>query len=131
MATRICIVGGGTGGTMLANRLAAKLHPEIAHNKVKLTVLSNSPWHYFKPGLLYVPFGRYFKEDLRRSERSLLRPEIDFHVDAVLLGVISQEARHFCRLRWREHSLAFQRSPNQMKPAAGIGVGGHGTLGNR
>ena len=83
MATRICIVGGGTGGTMLANRLAAKLHSEIAQNKVKLTVLSNSPWHYFKPGLLYVPFGRYFKEDLRRSERSLLRPEVDFHVDEV------------------------------------------------
>lgn len=83
MATRILIVGGGAGGTMLANRLAAKLHPEIVRNKIQLTVLSNSPWHYFKPGLLYVPFGRYFKEELRRPERSLLRPEIDFRVDEV------------------------------------------------
>ena len=83
MATRILIVGGGTGGTMTANRLAAKLHPEIAHNKVNMTVLSNSPWHYFKPGFLYVAFGRSFQEELRRSERSLLRPEVDFRVDEV------------------------------------------------
>ena len=83
MATRILIVGGGAGGTMLANRLAAKLHPEIVRNKIHLTVMSNSPCHYFKHGLMSDPTGRYLKEGLRRQSWSLMRLEADCPVTEV------------------------------------------------
>ncbi|HGL4260247.1 NAD(P)/FAD-dependent oxidoreductase [Burkholderia dolosa] len=78
---RILIVGGGLGGTMLANQLAAKLFDELIDKRVSLTVLSDSPDHFYKPAFMYVAFGAMMREDLVRAERSLLRPEIDFVVD--------------------------------------------------
>lgn len=83
MAHRILIIGGGIGGTMTANHLVTKLYPEIRAGKVKITMLSNSPWHYYKPAFMYVAFNSFFRDELRRPQRSLLRPEIDFQVEEV------------------------------------------------
>jgi len=84
MTQHIVIVGGGIGGTMTANHLVTKLYPEIRMGKVKITMLSNSPWHYYKPAFMYVAFNEFFLNELRRPQRSLLRPEIDFRVDEVV-----------------------------------------------
>lgn len=83
MTHHILIVGGGIGGTMTANHLVNKLYPEIRAKKVKLTLISNSPWHYYKPAFMYVAFNSFFRDELRRSQRSLLRPEIDFQLEEV------------------------------------------------
>ena len=83
MSKRIVVVGGGVGGTMLANQLAGKLYPEIQRGEVSITLLSDSPDHYYKPAFMYVAFNLFFREELKRPERSLLRPEIEFRVDKV------------------------------------------------
>ncbi|MGH8382254.1 NAD(P)/FAD-dependent oxidoreductase [Pseudomonas sp.] len=83
MAKHILIVGGGVGGTMLANQLVGKLYPEILRDQVRITLLSSSPDHYYKPAFMYVAFNQFFQEELKRPERSLLRPEIDFQVQEV------------------------------------------------
>lgn len=80
---RIIVVGGGLGGTMVANQLVAKLYPEIVRAKVKVSLLSNSAEHFYKPAFMYVAFNQFFEEELKRAQRSLLRPEIDFQVDEV------------------------------------------------
>ena len=84
MQKRIIIVGGGLGGTMLANQLVTKLYPEILRGELKITLLSNSEDHFYKPAFMYVAFNLFFQEELKRPERSLLRPEIDFQVDEVI-----------------------------------------------
>ncbi|MFQ6571926.1 NAD(P)/FAD-dependent oxidoreductase [Pseudomonas sp. UM16] len=83
MAKHILIVGGGVGGTMLANQLVSKLYPELLRDQVRITLLSNSPDHYYKPAFMYVAFDLFFQEELKRPERSLLRPEVDFQVQEV------------------------------------------------
>lgn len=83
MAKNVIVVGGGIGGTMTANSLVAKLYPEIIRGKVRVTLISNSPWHYYKPAFMYVAFGAYYKNELRRPQASLLRPEINFVLDEV------------------------------------------------
>lgn len=80
---RILIVGGGTGGTIVANNLARRLSAEIRSRKVRLTMLSASDRHMYQPGLLYVAFGQMSPDQLYRDQQSLLEPGIDFHVDPV------------------------------------------------
>lgn len=43
----IVVVGCGIGGTMTANNLVAKLYPEIRAGKVRVSLISNNPWHYY------------------------------------------------------------------------------------
>mgnify|MGYP002041249028 CR=1 FL=1 len=83
MSKRIVVVGGGVGGTMLANQLVQKLYREVSRGEVSILLLSDSPDHYYKPAFMYVAFNLFFQEELKRPERSLLRPEIEFRVDKV------------------------------------------------
>lgn len=80
---RIVVVGGGTGGTILANNLARRLRREIEAGQVSVTLLSASPRHMYQPGLLYVAFGKMAAADLYRDQEGLLAPGIQFHVDPV------------------------------------------------
>ena len=59
---RIVILGGGTGGTLVANRLRRVYHP----GAVEIVVADRDGDHVYQPGLLFVPFGR---ADVRRITR--------------------------------------------------------------
>ncbi len=80
---RILVVGGGTGGTIVANNLARRLSKEIMNRKVRITMLSASDQHMYQPGLLYLAFGQMTPDELYRDQASLLESSIDFHVDPV------------------------------------------------
>ncbi len=80
---RILIVGGGTGGTILANNLARRLATEIRARKIHITMLSASERHMYQPGLLYVAFGQMTPDQLYRDQASMLEPCVDFRVDPV------------------------------------------------
>ncbi|MCS7007489.1 MAG: FAD/NAD(P)-binding oxidoreductase [Thermoleophilia bacterium] len=84
MSSRIVILGGGTGGTMVANRLRRILPP----GEATITVVDRDDRHVYQPGLLFLPFGLARAEDLVRSRRRQLRAGIDFReseVERVLL----------------------------------------------
>ena len=53
----ILVVGGGMGGTILANNLARRLSGELEQGSSKITMLSASDKHMYQPGLLYVAVG--------------------------------------------------------------------------
>ena len=80
---KILIVGGGMGGTILANNLARRLAPELKTGKARITMLSASERHFYQPGLLYLAFGRVTPDELYRDQASLLEPGIEFKVDPV------------------------------------------------
>ena len=80
---KILVVGGGTGGTIVANNLARRLAREIRAGKAGITMLSASDQHMYQPGLLYVAFGQMMPDELYRDQASLLESCIDFHVDPV------------------------------------------------
>jgi len=58
MTQQIVVVGGGTGGTVLANKLASKLGDEIDAGEVTLTLIDETDTHVYKPVWLYVAFGQ-------------------------------------------------------------------------
>ncbi|HTQ77271.1 MAG TPA: FAD/NAD(P)-binding oxidoreductase [Burkholderiales bacterium] len=80
---KIVIVGGGMGGTILANNLARRIAPEIRSGKVQLVMLTASEKHMYQPGLLYLALGRMTPDELYRDQASLLEPGIELHVDPV------------------------------------------------
>lgn len=87
---KVLIVGGGMGGTILANNLARRLAPELRAGKAQITMLSASDRHMYQPGLLYLAVGRMMPDELYRDQRSLLEPTIDFHVDPVEQFMLDQ-----------------------------------------
>ena len=78
---KILVVGGGTGGTIIANNVARRLASEISAGKANVTMLSASDRHMYQPGLMYVAFGQMMPDELYRDQASLLESSIDFHVD--------------------------------------------------
>jgi sulfide:quinone oxidoreductase len=81
MATKILIVGGGLGGTIVANGLCRQLRDELATGDVAITMLGTTQTHMYQPGLLYVPFGRMREAELFRDQRKVLDRRVAFFVD--------------------------------------------------
>jgi sulfide:quinone oxidoreductase len=79
MQKRIVILGGGTGGTMMANRLRRIYEPAEA----AITVVDRDDRHVYQPGLLFVPFGLAEVEDIVRPRRRQLRDGIEFRQEEV------------------------------------------------
>ncbi|HEX5616597.1 MAG TPA: FAD/NAD(P)-binding oxidoreductase [Acidimicrobiia bacterium] len=71
--TRIVILGGGTGGTLTANRLRKTLDPATS-----ITVVDQDGRHVYQPGLLFVPFGLADPDDLVKPRERQLRDGIDY-----------------------------------------------------
>ena len=80
---KILVVGGGMGGTILANNLARRLSSELKSGKASITMLSASDKHMYQPGLLYVAVGKMTPDELYRDQVSLLESSIRFRVDPV------------------------------------------------
>jgi sulfide:quinone oxidoreductase len=76
---QIVILGGGTGGTMVANRLRRRFDRDEA----EIHVVDRDDRHVYQPGLLFVPFGLAHEEDIVRGRRRQLRKDVVFHESAV------------------------------------------------
>lgn len=65
---RLLILGAGTAGTMVANRMAHELDPD----EWKITIVDQDETHYYQPGFLFMPFGIYNKKDVIKPKRNYL-----------------------------------------------------------
>ncbi|HEX8919252.1 MAG TPA: FAD/NAD(P)-binding oxidoreductase [Chloroflexota bacterium] len=80
---KILILGGGTAGTLAANRLR-RMYSE---NEAEIVVVDQDDNHIYQPGLLFVPFGLKQTDDLIRSRQRQLHSGITYtqsvidHVD--------------------------------------------------
>jgi sulfide:quinone oxidoreductase len=75
MAQRIVIIGAGTGGTLVANRLQRR-----CGDHAQITVVDRDDRHVYQPGLLFVPFAMARPGDLVRSRREQLHRAVAFRV---------------------------------------------------
>jgi len=71
---RIVILGGGTGGTLAANRLRR----DYDQRSAEIVVVDQDDEHIYQPGLLFVPFGRSDVAGLIRPRRRQLRDGVTF-----------------------------------------------------
>ena len=72
---QIVILGGGTGGTMTANRLRRRFDAAEAD----IHVVDRDDRHVYQPGLLFVPFGLAHVDEIVRPRRRQLHRGVSFH----------------------------------------------------
>jgi sulfide:quinone oxidoreductase len=65
---KLLILGAGTAGTMVANRMSKQLDL----NEWQITMVDQDPVHYYQPGYLFLPFGVYTKKDVVKPKRNFV-----------------------------------------------------------
>ncbi len=76
MPAKVVVLGGGVGGTLVANLLVKGLRGDAS-----VTVVDPAGMHVYQPGFLYVALGQANGRWLSRDERTLLRPEVELVIE--------------------------------------------------
>jgi len=78
---KLVILGAGTAGTMVANRLSHLLDADEWH----ITIVDQHETHYYQPGFLFIPFGIYGKNDVVKPKRDFIPHEVELVMSPVEL----------------------------------------------
>src|SRR5512136_1009965 len=65
---KLLILGAGTAGTMVANRMQRLLDAD----EWSITIVDQHATHYYQPGFLFIPFGMYSKNDVIKPKRDFI-----------------------------------------------------------
>ncbi|MEZ4437736.1 MAG: FAD/NAD(P)-binding oxidoreductase [Polyangiaceae bacterium] len=79
----LVVLGAGTAGTMMANKLAERLDADWA-----ITVVDRDDVHLYQPGLLFLPFGEYSETEIVKARS----PFFPSRVKLDLSGITKVEA---------------------------------------
>jgi len=67
---KLVILGAGTAGTMMLN----KLYKVLDREEWELTIVDQYKTHYYQPGFLFIPFGIYKKDDVIKPKANFFPP---------------------------------------------------------
>ncbi len=76
---KLLILGAGTGGTIMAN----KMRQELERDEWEITVVDQYRTHYYQPGFLFIPFGKYSKRDVVKPKSNFFPIGINFIVEEI------------------------------------------------
>ena len=68
------ILGAGTGGTMVANKMSELLDPQ----EWRIVIVDKEETHYYQPGFLFIPFGIYSPADVVKPKRDFIPHNVEF-----------------------------------------------------
>ena len=119
MAHRILILGGGTGGTLVANRLL-RLYGEAA----SITVIDRDDAHVYQPGLLFVPFGLAEPSEIVRPRHAQFRHGIDFRLAEVESVDIAENTVHLLDAPGIEYDVLVIATGASLQPQETEGLAG-------
>lgn len=78
---KFVILGAGTAGTMVANRMRRLLDPD----EWAITIVDQHETHYYQPGFLFIPFGMYSKSDVIKPKRDFIPSGVEFIMSPIEL----------------------------------------------
>ncbi len=76
----VLVIGGGVGGTIVANLVAKEVG-----DSARITLVDTTGVHIYQPGFLYVAVGHEKPAALKRPEADLLRSNVKLIIDRVTL----------------------------------------------
>jgi sulfide:quinone oxidoreductase len=118
---QIVILGGGTGGTITANRLS-RLHD----GKLSIHVVDRDDVHVYQPGLLFVPFGLSTVADIVRPRARQLRPGITFHRTEIESVALEDDEVHLSNGTTLPYDVLVVASGARLQPEETEGLTGPG-----
>ncbi|MEW6650144.1 MAG: FAD/NAD(P)-binding oxidoreductase [Chloroflexota bacterium] len=71
---KLVIIGAGTAGTIVANRLKRLLDL----NQWQITLIDPDPIHYYQPGYLFIPFDLYTQKDVVKPKHGFISSPLRF-----------------------------------------------------
>ncbi len=80
---RILILGAGTAGTIMANRLHRLYRRDVEAGRAEITVVDQDDQHVYQPGLLFVPFGAYRPEEIVKPRRDFIPAGVRYVSSAI------------------------------------------------
>lgn len=80
---RIAILGAGTAGTIMANRLHKKYRREIASGDITIIIVDLDGRHVYQPGLLFIPFDVYRPADTIRERKNALPSGVEYIQESI------------------------------------------------
>ena len=96
---RLLVLGAGTAGTMIVNRLRRHLDP----GDWEITVVDRDDVHPYQPGFLLLPFGSGARQDLTRSRHA----QIDDGITFITGEVHRVDPVEQCVTLWDERMLSY------------------------
>lgn len=78
---KLLILGAGTAGTMVANKLSHVL----SRDEWKITIVDQEETHYYQPGFLFIPFGIYGENDVIKPKRDYIPAGVEMIVSEIEL----------------------------------------------
>jgi sulfide:quinone oxidoreductase len=76
---RLLVLGAGTAGTMIVNRLVHELDGQ----EWKITIVDSEETHYYQPGFLFIPFAIYNKADVMKPRRNTLPQGVEVIISPI------------------------------------------------
>jgi len=82
---KLLVLGAGTAGTMVVNKLRPRLDDDW-----QITVVDANEAHHYQPGYLFIPFGIYNRNDIVKSRRDFVPAGVEFVLGEI--DVVEPEA---------------------------------------
>jgi sulfide:quinone oxidoreductase len=76
---KLLILGAGTGGTIMANKMRALLE----RDEWEITLVDQHKTHFYQPGFLFIPFGKYVKKDVIKPKSSFIPVGVNFILEGI------------------------------------------------
>ncbi len=86
----LLILGGGTAGTIIANKLRTRLPVD----DWTITVVDRDDRHHYQPGYLFVPFEGYTRQELVRSRHCFIPDGVELVYDEIERVVPEDDVVH-------------------------------------
>ncbi len=76
---KLLILGGGTAGTIMANKMRHVLDRE----EWDITIVDKDKTHFYQPGFLFIPFGHYNKQDVVKPKNNFIPFGVNFIIQEI------------------------------------------------
>lgn len=76
---KLLILGAGTAGTIVANKMVRKL----SNKEWEVEIVDQDPVHYYQPGFLFMPFGIYGEDDVKKPKKRFISKKVNLRMGTI------------------------------------------------